>query len=183
MRMYARRSPAGLAAVAGLILLASAGTFARAFPDLIQLPADFGPEGIAVCGSDGRGISARGPVVRRLHRRATGCKRGDEHRRAYGQSCPPQHVPGGSDGAKGHDDSLLKGASDERMIPCQLLTRHVVSAASRGGPGRPCRGVRLRHERANGVRRHPGPAGGDHVGLRGHAEVDREDAPEPGFRW
>jgi sugar lactone lactonase YvrE len=38
----------GLFALAGLMLLASAGTSARPFPDLIPLPADFGPEGIAV---------------------------------------------------------------------------------------------------------------------------------------
>jgi hypothetical protein len=37
-----------LFALAGLILFASAGTSARPFPDLIPLPADFGPEGIAV---------------------------------------------------------------------------------------------------------------------------------------
>ena len=38
----------GLAAVAALVLLTSAGSSAGPFPDLIQLPADFGPEGIAV---------------------------------------------------------------------------------------------------------------------------------------
>jgi sugar lactone lactonase YvrE len=48
MRMHAPHLSSGLVAVAGLILLASAGTFARPFPDLIPLPADFGPEGIAV---------------------------------------------------------------------------------------------------------------------------------------
>jgi sugar lactone lactonase YvrE len=48
MRMHARRPHTGPAALAGLILLASAGTFARPFPDRIPLPADFGPEGIAV---------------------------------------------------------------------------------------------------------------------------------------
>jgi sugar lactone lactonase YvrE len=37
-----------LFALAGLMLFASAGTSARPFPDLIPLPADFGPEGIAV---------------------------------------------------------------------------------------------------------------------------------------
>lgn len=37
-----------LFALAGLMLLASAGTSARPFPDLIPLLADFGPEGIAV---------------------------------------------------------------------------------------------------------------------------------------
>jgi sugar lactone lactonase YvrE len=35
-------------ALAGLVFLASTGTSARPFPDLIPLPADFGPEGIAV---------------------------------------------------------------------------------------------------------------------------------------
>lgn len=48
MRMHARHFYSGLVALAGLILVASAGTFARPFPDLIPLPADFGPEGIAV---------------------------------------------------------------------------------------------------------------------------------------
>jgi sugar lactone lactonase YvrE len=48
MRMHARHLHTGLVALAGLILLASAGTSARPFPDLIPLPADFGPEGIAV---------------------------------------------------------------------------------------------------------------------------------------
>ena len=48
MRSYVRYSVASLIALAGLVLLASAATSARSFPDLIQLPADFGPEGIAV---------------------------------------------------------------------------------------------------------------------------------------
>ena len=48
MRVHARHWQPGLTALAGLVLVASAGTSARAFPDLIQLPADFGPEGIAV---------------------------------------------------------------------------------------------------------------------------------------
>src|SRR5262245_20404453 len=48
MRSDVRYSVSGLIALAGLVLLASAATSARAFPDLIQLPADFGPEGIAV---------------------------------------------------------------------------------------------------------------------------------------
>jgi sugar lactone lactonase YvrE len=48
MRIHARHLHTGLVALAGLILLASAGTSARPFPDLIPLPADFGPEGIAV---------------------------------------------------------------------------------------------------------------------------------------
>jgi sugar lactone lactonase YvrE len=48
MRMHAWDLHTGLIALAGLILLASAGTSARSFPDLIPLPADFGPEGIAV---------------------------------------------------------------------------------------------------------------------------------------
>jgi sugar lactone lactonase YvrE len=38
----------GLVALAGLFVLASAGTSAQPFPDFIPLPADFGPEGIAV---------------------------------------------------------------------------------------------------------------------------------------
>ena len=48
MRMHGRRLHVGLLALTGLVLLASAGTSARPFPDLIPLPADFGPEGIAV---------------------------------------------------------------------------------------------------------------------------------------
>jgi sugar lactone lactonase YvrE len=48
MRACARHFHQGLIALAGLILVASAGTSAPAFPDFIQLPADFGPEGIAV---------------------------------------------------------------------------------------------------------------------------------------
>lgn len=46
--MHARHLHTVLVAFTGLILLASAGTSARPFPDLIPLPADFGPEGIAV---------------------------------------------------------------------------------------------------------------------------------------
>ena len=46
--MHARHWQQGLTALAGLVLIASAGISARAFPDLIPLPADFGPEGIAV---------------------------------------------------------------------------------------------------------------------------------------
>jgi sugar lactone lactonase YvrE len=37
-----------LTVTAALVLVSSAGTGARSFPDLIQLPASFGPEGIAV---------------------------------------------------------------------------------------------------------------------------------------
>jgi sugar lactone lactonase YvrE len=48
MRVCARHFQQGLIALAGLIIVASAGTSARAFPEFIQLPADFGPEGIAV---------------------------------------------------------------------------------------------------------------------------------------
>jgi len=48
MYARARRIQQILIAVAGVILVASAGTSAPAFPDFIQLPADFGPEGIAV---------------------------------------------------------------------------------------------------------------------------------------
>lgn len=48
MRVHARRSPHGLMVLAGLVLVASAAVSGKAFPDLIQLPADFGPEGIAV---------------------------------------------------------------------------------------------------------------------------------------
>ena len=47
MRSYARRLQHGLVALTGIVLVASALTSARAFPDLIPLPADFGPEGIA----------------------------------------------------------------------------------------------------------------------------------------
>jgi DNA-binding beta-propeller fold protein YncE len=46
--MHARQVHTSLFALAGLVLLASTGTSARPFPDLIALPADFGPEGIAV---------------------------------------------------------------------------------------------------------------------------------------
>ena len=48
MCTHARHLHTGLVALAALVLLASAGTSARPFPDLIPLPADFGPEGIAV---------------------------------------------------------------------------------------------------------------------------------------
>ena len=48
MRVHARHFQQGLIALTGLVLAASAGISAKAFPDLIQLPADFGPEGIAV---------------------------------------------------------------------------------------------------------------------------------------
>jgi DNA-binding beta-propeller fold protein YncE len=48
MRMHARHIHLKVVVLAGLVLLASAGTSARPFPDLIPLPADFGPEGIAV---------------------------------------------------------------------------------------------------------------------------------------
>ena len=48
MRTHARYRHTALVALAGLVLLASAGTSARPFPDFIPLPADFGPEGIAV---------------------------------------------------------------------------------------------------------------------------------------
>ena len=46
--MHVRHLHRGLIGLAGLIFLASAGTSAQPFPDLIPLPADFGPEGIAV---------------------------------------------------------------------------------------------------------------------------------------
>jgi sugar lactone lactonase YvrE len=48
MRTHARDLSAGTAVLAGLVLLASAGATAQPFPGLIPLPADFGPEGIAV---------------------------------------------------------------------------------------------------------------------------------------
>jgi sugar lactone lactonase YvrE len=49
MRVHGRQwFHVSLVAAAATVLLASAGTSARSFPDLIQLPADFGPEGIAV---------------------------------------------------------------------------------------------------------------------------------------
>jgi sugar lactone lactonase YvrE len=47
MRVRARHFHRGLIPLAGLILVASAGSSAQAFPDLIPLPAGFGPEGIA----------------------------------------------------------------------------------------------------------------------------------------
>lgn len=49
MRMHGRQLVhRGFIALAALVLVASAVTSARPFPDLIPLPADFGPEGIAV---------------------------------------------------------------------------------------------------------------------------------------
>jgi sugar lactone lactonase YvrE len=45
--MRVRQFQRGVIVWAALIVVASAATFARAFPDLIQLPAGFGPEGIA----------------------------------------------------------------------------------------------------------------------------------------
>ena len=48
MRTHARYRHTALVALSGLVLLATAGTSARPFPDFIPLPADFGPEGIAV---------------------------------------------------------------------------------------------------------------------------------------
>ena len=48
MRTHAQYRRRALVALAGLALLASTGTSARPFPELIPLPADFGPEGIAV---------------------------------------------------------------------------------------------------------------------------------------
>jgi sugar lactone lactonase YvrE len=48
MRVHARHFPQALIALAGLVLVTSAALSAKAFPDLIALPADFGPEGIAV---------------------------------------------------------------------------------------------------------------------------------------
>jgi sugar lactone lactonase YvrE len=49
MRVHGRQwFLVSLVAAAAIVLLASAGTSARSFPDLIQLPGDFGPEGIAV---------------------------------------------------------------------------------------------------------------------------------------
>ena len=48
MRKYARHLHTGLVALVVVIVVASAGTSAQPFPDLIPLPADFGPEGIAV---------------------------------------------------------------------------------------------------------------------------------------
>ena len=48
MRTHARHLHTGLVVLAGLVLLASARSSARPFPDLIPLPSDFGPEGIAV---------------------------------------------------------------------------------------------------------------------------------------
>jgi hypothetical protein len=53
MRTHARHLHAGLVVLAGLVFLASVRTSTQAFPDLIPLPADFGPEGITV----GRGTT------------------------------------------------------------------------------------------------------------------------------
>ena len=47
MRARARHLSRGLIVLAGLIVVSTPGTFARAFPEFIQFPADFGPEGIA----------------------------------------------------------------------------------------------------------------------------------------
>src|SRR4029453_13652710 len=47
LRMRSRHFYHSLIALVGLVVVASAGPSARAFPDLIPLPADFGPEGIA----------------------------------------------------------------------------------------------------------------------------------------
>ena len=48
MRTHARHLHTGLVVLTGLVFLASVRTSTQAFPDLIRLPADFGPEGIAV---------------------------------------------------------------------------------------------------------------------------------------
>jgi hypothetical protein len=48
MRAHARHRHTGLVVLAALLLLGSTGSSARPFPDLIPLPADFGPEGLAV---------------------------------------------------------------------------------------------------------------------------------------
>jgi sugar lactone lactonase YvrE len=47
MRTHSRLFETGFALLATLVLLAGAATTAQPFPDLIQLPATFGPEGIA----------------------------------------------------------------------------------------------------------------------------------------
>ena len=47
MRVHARHLQLCLIVLAGLVVAASAGVSGKAFPDLIKLPADFGPEGIA----------------------------------------------------------------------------------------------------------------------------------------
>ena len=48
MRTLVRHLQTGVIVLAALVLEGSAATSARPFPDLIQLPADFGPEGIAI---------------------------------------------------------------------------------------------------------------------------------------
>lgn len=48
MRTHVRHLHTAVVAIAALVLAGSAGTSARPFPDLIQLPPDFGPEGIAI---------------------------------------------------------------------------------------------------------------------------------------
>jgi sugar lactone lactonase YvrE len=48
MRTLVRHLHTAVIALAALVLVGSAATSARPFPDLIQLPTDFGPEGIAV---------------------------------------------------------------------------------------------------------------------------------------
>ena len=48
MRKHVRHQRTVVIVLAALVLLGSAATWARPFPDLIQLPADFGPEGIAI---------------------------------------------------------------------------------------------------------------------------------------
>ena len=65
MRTHARHFDTCLAALAGLVLLASAGTTAQPFPDFIPLPADFGPEGH--CGRKRDHVLCR--ISRRIHAR------------------------------------------------------------------------------------------------------------------
>jgi sugar lactone lactonase YvrE len=48
MRTLVRHLHTGVIVAAALVLGGSAATSARPFPDLIQLPGDFGPEGIAI---------------------------------------------------------------------------------------------------------------------------------------
>ena len=68
MRTHDRYIHLGLIALAGLILAGSARTSARPFPDLIPLPANFGPEGIAVGNGStfyvgSLGASTRGQIL------------------------------------------------------------------------------------------------------------------------
>ena len=79
MRTHARDLSAGTAVLAGLVLLASAGATAQPFPDLIPLPADFGPEGIAV----GNGTTFYAGLARGIHAWSDSGRRPADRRRRH----------------------------------------------------------------------------------------------------